>query len=59
MEICGDEQRLRALFVFTHADRAEWRSEHQEPALWFSIRELYSRPWATSARRRPPTEKCC
>ena len=40
-ELCGDEQRLRALFVFTHADRAEWESEHQEPARWFSIRELY------------------
>lgn len=40
-DLCGDEQRLRALFVFTHADRAEWESEHQEPARWFSIRELY------------------
>ena len=40
-DLCGDEQRLRALFVFTHADRAEWESERQEPARWFSIRELY------------------
>jgi len=40
-DLCGDEQRLRALFVFTHADRAEWESENQEPARWFSIRELY------------------
>ena len=39
--LCGDEQRLRTLFVFTHADRAEWESELQEPARWFSIRELY------------------
>ena len=41
VNLCGDEQRLRALFVFTHADRAEWESELQEPARWFSIRELY------------------
>ncbi len=40
-EKCGDAQRLRALFVFTHADRVEWMSERHEPALWFSIRELY------------------
>ena len=40
-ELCGDEQRLRSLFVFTCADRCEWESEKEEPARWFSIRELY------------------
>ena len=51
-EMCGDEQRLRALFVFTHADRAEWESEDQEPARWFSIRELYFKAMLSF---RPPS----
>ena len=38
---CGNEQRLRCLFVFTCADRSEWHSEQQDPARWFSMRELY------------------
>ncbi len=38
---CGDEQRLRALFVFTYADRFEWESEFIVPSRWFNIRELY------------------
>jgi hypothetical protein len=54
--LCGDEDRLRALFVFTCADRAEWDSETIEPTRWFNIRELYSkalqvfRPAADSSR---------
>lgn len=53
---CGDEQRLRALFVFTCADRVEWENEQDDPARWFSIRELYYkammtfRPAAAAAR---------
>ncbi len=38
---CGDEQFLRALFVFTCADRAEWESVQDDPARWFNSRELY------------------
>jgi hypothetical protein len=38
---CGTEQRLRALFVFTYADRFEWESEFIVPSRWFNIRELY------------------
>jgi len=49
---CGDEQRLRALFVFTYADRFEWESEFIVPSRWFNIRELYLKavqklsPWS-------------
>ena len=39
--LCGTEQRLHALFVFTCADRIEWENEPSYPARWFSIRELY------------------
>ena len=37
----GDEQRLRCLFVFTCADRAEWDSERTDPTRWWNTRELY------------------
>lgn len=43
---CGDEHRLRSLFVFTSADHCEWESEPENPALWFSIRELYDKAMA-------------
>jgi hypothetical protein len=39
--LCQDEHLLRSLFVFTAADRAEWESEKEDPARWFSSRELY------------------
>lgn len=39
--LCQDEARLRALFVFTCADRAEWESEADEPARWRNTRELF------------------
>jgi hypothetical protein len=51
VELCRDEQRLRALFVFTHADRAEWDGEQSDPARWFNTRELY----AKAMRRYKPT----
>jgi hypothetical protein len=39
---CGnDARRLRSLFVFTCADRAEWHSPETDPARWFLTRELY------------------
>src|SRR6185503_18176092 len=40
---CPDEELLRALFVFTCADRVEWESEETEPARWFNTRELYAK----------------
>lgn len=40
-DLCGDEARLRALFVFTGADRAEWESPDHEPQRWFNSKELY------------------
>lgn len=48
--LCGDEQRLRALFVFTCADRVGWESERSDPIRWFNSRELYSK---TLAHFRP------
>ncbi|MEK7676479.1 MAG: hypothetical protein AAB676_11675 [Verrucomicrobiota bacterium] len=41
--LCQDEHRLRTLFVFASADRAEWESEESDPARWFNTRELYAK----------------
>jgi hypothetical protein len=41
--LCGSEQALRSLFVFTCADRADWETREQEPARWFRIDELYTK----------------
>ena len=49
---CGDEQQLRALFVFTCADRAQWESAASEPVRWWNIRELYSKSTATFRPRQ-------
>ncbi|MCZ6673577.1 MAG: DUF294 nucleotidyltransferase-like domain-containing protein [Verrucomicrobia bacterium] len=43
VELCGDENRLRALFIFTCADRTEWGSEITHPDRWFNIKELYGK----------------
>ena len=44
VELCDrSEQRLRALYVFTCADRYEWESEQKHPQMWFNIRELYGK----------------
>jgi hypothetical protein len=48
--LCQDENQLRALFVFTCADRTEWESEETDPARWFNTRELYAK---TLLRFRP------
>lgn len=42
-QLCQSEPRLRALFVFTCADRAEWESEATDPSRWFNARELYAK----------------
>ena len=44
LALCQTESRLRALFVFTCADRAFWESEADDPARWRNTRELY---WKT------------
>lgn len=49
-ELCGSPARLRALFVFTSVDRAEWESESAYPTRWFNIKELYAK---TQARFSP------
>jgi len=41
--LCQDEHRLRSLFVFTCADRAEWEGPAAEPTRWFNSRELYGK----------------
>ena len=43
---CKNEQQLRALFVFTCADRTKWESEKSDPVRWFNSRELYSKTLA-------------
>jgi hypothetical protein len=45
--LCRNEQRLRALFAFTCADRAEWESDRSEPVRWWNIRELYAKALET------------
>lgn len=39
--LCQDEHALRALYIFTRADRSEWESPEEEPDRWFLIDELY------------------
>lgn len=39
--LCESESWLRALFVFTCADRTDWESARTEPTRWFNTRELY------------------
>jgi hypothetical protein len=39
--LCGTEQRLHALYVFTCADRLGWQSEQSHAAHWVSVCELY------------------
>jgi hypothetical protein len=41
--LCGSSLRLRALFVFTCADRSEWHNAESRPARWFNIAELYQK----------------
>lgn len=51
ISLCGgDEQKLRALFVFTCADRATWENEDSHAHRWFNMHELYLK---CSARLRP------
>lgn len=52
--LCGDETRLRALFVFTWADRAQWESERDDPERWFHSRELYAMAMAIFKPPPPP-----
>lgn len=47
LRCCGDEQCLRALYVFTCADRAHWESDQAEPVRWSNIRELYGKAMET------------
>lgn len=53
---CGCENRLRALLVFTCADRAEWESEAMEPARWFNTRELYGKTLSFFRPAPDPTQ---
>lgn len=51
--LCQDETLLRALFVFTCADRAGWESPADDPARWFNTRELYGK---ARMAFRPPVD---
>jgi hypothetical protein len=54
---CGDAARLRALFVFTCADRAQWETAQAEPVRWWNIRELYAKAMAAFHPRQDRTVK--
>lgn len=41
--LCQDEQLLRSLYVFTHADRTGWENQAEDPSRWFNTRELFSK----------------
>ncbi len=40
VELCGSEARVRALYVFTQADRQYWDSRASDPGRWWAIDEL-------------------
>jgi hypothetical protein len=46
IQACGDERRLRCLFVFGCADRAEWHDEAKDPNRWLITRELFQKVMA-------------
>ncbi len=48
----GDAARLRALFVFTCADCAQWETAQANPVRWWNIRELYAKAMATFHPRK-------
>jgi hypothetical protein len=50
----GDLERLRALFVFTHADRHAWKSQGELPTLWYKILELYAKARMPETKRLDP-----
>ncbi|HRX53055.1 MAG TPA: DUF294 nucleotidyltransferase-like domain-containing protein [Verrucomicrobiales bacterium] len=57
VQLCGNDLTvLRALFVFTCADRAEWESEEHDPARWFNIRELYAKARMPFRPRQDPAQ---
>jgi hypothetical protein len=53
---CGDASRLRALFVFTCADRAQWETAQAEPVRWWNIRELHAKAMAVFHPRPDRTD---
>lgn len=55
VQLCGSENRLRALYVFTCADRAEWEAEASDPTRWFNSRELYAKAMNHFRPLRDPT----
>lgn len=50
----GDLDRLRALYVFTHADHHAWKSPATNPTQFFNIRELYAKARMPADRRFDP-----
>jgi hypothetical protein len=53
-KLCGDDQLLRALYVFTNADRAEWESRLTDPVRWFNTDELYTKAMRLSKPAADP-----
>jgi len=56
LSVCGkEEKRVRALHVFTCADRSVWESEIASPATWFNIHELHAKVCMTFRPQADPT----
>lgn len=43
VKLCGTPEKLRALFVFTQADRMRWEPPEEDPVRWFNGLELYDK----------------
>ena len=47
---------MRALYVFTCVDRAEWESDGAFPTRWFNIKELYAKAHPAFVQSADPTK---
>lgn len=57
VRLCGTEERLRALFVFTHADRMRWVPQEEDPVRWFNSLELYDKCLHAFRQDTDPTHR--
>ena len=57
VQLCGTEEKLRALFVFTHADRMRWESPEEDPVRWFNSLELYDKSLRALRQESDPAHR--
>ncbi|MCB1225916.1 MAG: hypothetical protein KDK99_08925 [Verrucomicrobiales bacterium] len=55
--LCGTPEKLRALFVFTHADRMRWERPQEDPVRWFNSLELYGKCLRVFRQERDPARR--